>query len=444
MLLALAGALAMPPACEAEERHPNIIYVLIDDLGPDWLSCYGSDFPTPNVDRLARSGTRFETAWTSPICTPSRVMMLTGLYPGRTGWTEHYDVPRWGGDGLIPEKFSTWPQLLRRAGYATAIAGKWQINDLRRRKDILQAHGFDRHCVWPGVEDGNPQSVRRYWDAFLQTDGVREVHKNEFGPDITQRFALDFIRANRSRAFMLYYAMIPVHAPNEPTPLNRAHPPRGEAALYAGSVAYMDHQIGELIDELDRLELSDKTVIILMGDNGSSTGGAVHGRKLKPGKGKTSESGVHVPLIVRLPGASGGVTPALADMTDLFPTVVELAGIPRPPGLDGHSWVPLLHKTADVSQRQWIFAQRDDSCTTRNQRYKLDSDGGFYDIESDRDQSRALDPDENAEAAAAYRQLSTALQSISRTAPMPPFPGYSPGRMHAFERRGRQQDPAAR
>jgi len=106
-------ALLVTGRCDAATpalvTRPNIVFILADDLGTDWLGCYGSSHPTPSVDRLAASGVHFETAWTSPICTPTRVMMLTGQYPGRTGWTEHYDVPRWGGAGLIPEKFSTWP-----------------------------------------------------------------------------------------------------------------------------------------------------------------------------------------------------------------------------------------------------------------------------------------------------------------------------------------------
>ncbi|MEO6244561.1 MAG: sulfatase-like hydrolase/transferase, partial [Opitutaceae bacterium] len=94
VLLFLASLLALPAA---DSRAPNLIFLLADDIGIDWIGSYGADFPTPNIDRLAASGVRFETAWTNPICTPTRVMMLTGQYPGRTGWTEHYDVPRWGG-----------------------------------------------------------------------------------------------------------------------------------------------------------------------------------------------------------------------------------------------------------------------------------------------------------------------------------------------------------
>lgn len=433
--LAVLAAATASQASGAAPRPPNLVFILADDLGTDWLGCYGSSHPTPQIDRLARSGVRFETAWASPICTPTRVMMLTGQYPGRTGWTEHYDVPRWGGAGLIPGRFPTWPLALKKAGYATAIAGKWQINDLRARADILQAHGFDRHCMWPGVEEGNPPSVKRYWDAFLQTDGQRKIHSGEYGPDVTQRFVLDFIRQNAARPFALYYPVIAVHAPNEPTPLNRAHPPRGEAALYAGSVTYLDRQVGELLDELERLKLAENTVVIFAGDNGSSTDGTLHGRPVKAGKGRTVERGLHVPLIVRLPGTRGGwSTSALADLSDLYPTLLDLAGVASPTGstLDGRSWVPLLREDPQYVPREWIFAQRDRSRTVRDARFKLDSDGGFFDVATDPDQRQPVAPDRDPAAAAAHRKLRAALETLPADAPTPPFPGYTPERMRTY------------
>ena len=430
LILGLAtAALGATPA----PARLNIIFILADDLGIDWLSCYGAAHSTPNVDRLAASGVRFETAWTSPICSPTRVMMLTGQYPGRTGWTEHYDVPRWGGAGLIPKKFPTWPQLLHGAGYATAIAGKWQINDLRSPPDILRAHGFDRHCVWPGVEQGNPPTSRRYWDAYLQTDGKRKTHTGEYGPDLVQRFALEFIRENRTRPFLLYYPMIAVHAPNEPTPLNRANPPKGEAALYAGNVTYMDRQVGELLDELDRLGLAENTAVIFAGDNGSSTGGTRNAQPVQSGKGRTIERGVHVPLIVRLPGVVGGTaTTALADFSDIFPTMLDLAGLPPVPG-DGRSWVPLLRGAPGCVPREWIYAQRDTSRTARDQRFKLDTAGGFFEIVLDPDQKSAVSPTRDAATVAAHKKLSAVLASIPANAPNPPFPGYTPDRMRKAE-----------
>lgn len=433
LLLALAPAGA----------RPNLVVVLADDLGTDWLGCYGSEHPTPNLDRLAAGGVRFATAWTSPICTPSRVMLFTGQYPGRTGWTEHYDVPRWGGAGFIPGKFAAWPRLLRDAGYATAIVGKWQVNDLRLESDVLARHGFDRHCVWPGVEAGNPPSERRYWDAYLQTDGRRHVHRDAYGPDVMQAYALAFIRENRARPFLLYYATIAVHAPNEAIPPDRANPPQGEPALYRRSVTYLDTQVGELLDTLDRLKLTEKTVIVFAGDNGSSTGGRAHGRAIPAGKGRTVERGVHVPFIVRAPmlGGGGRTTEALTDFTDVFPSLLELAEVRAPAGsvIDGRSWVPLLRGDPGYVPRPWIFAQRDTDRTVRDDRFKLDSDGRFFDIAADPDQLAPISPERDALAAAAHARLAAALAAVPATSATPPFPTYSPDRMRVYSRRERQR-----
>ncbi|HRE80681.1 MAG TPA: sulfatase-like hydrolase/transferase [Opitutaceae bacterium] len=442
LLLAVLGVLtgSHHSALRAAEsgRPPNIIFILVDDLGTDWVGCYGSPYPTPSLDRLAARGLQFDTAWTSPICTPSRVMMLTGLYPGRTGWTEHYDVPRWGGEGLIPDRFDTWPQRLKRHGYATAIAGKWQINDLRLSADILQRHGFDHHCVWPGVESNNPPSEQRYWDAYLQTDGVRKVHRGAYGPDVTQAFALDFIRQKRSGPFVLYYPMILVHAPNEPTPRNRHRPPSGEDALYAGSVTYMDQQVGELLDELDRLALTDNTVIIFAGDNGSSSSGTLHGRSIPAGKGKTTAWGVHVPLIVSAPGiatVSGKRTAALTDFSDLYPSILELAGLSPPSGLaiDGHSWVPLLKGTHNAATRPWIYAQRHTDRTIRDERYKLNSDGNLFDLLADPDERTPLDARSSQTLSDRKKTLSTLLAAIPAANVTMPFPEYSLSRMKEYQ-----------
>jgi arylsulfatase A len=226
--------------------------------------------------------------------------------------------------------------------------------------------------------------------------------------------------------------MISVHGPNEPTPLNRATPPKGEAALYAGSVTYMDRQIGELLDELDRLGLAQNTVVIFTGDNGSSTGGTHAGRAVSSGKGRTIERGVHVPLIVRLPGVDGGrATTALTDFSDIFPTILDLAGLPRTAG-DGRSWVPLLRNASGYAPREWIYAQRDTSRTVRDQRFKLDSEGGFFEIALDPDQKNRLSPTRDPATAAAHRALSAALASIPAQAATPPFPGYTPTRMRKF------------
>ena len=133
----LASLLCLIAATTDADDRPNIILIMVDDMGRDWVSCYGADHRTPNIDRLAEQGVRYETAWCTPICTPTRVTLLTGQYPFNHGWTRHNDVPRWGGHGLSWTKFTTIARALRDAGYATAIGGKWQINHLGEQPDAL-------------------------------------------------------------------------------------------------------------------------------------------------------------------------------------------------------------------------------------------------------------------------------------------------------------------
>lgn len=442
-VFALAPA-AMPAWAADAGTRPNIVVILADDLGTDWLGCYGSDHPTPNLDRLAKEGTRYETAWTAPICTPSRVSLLTGLYGGHTGWTEHYDVPRWGGAGLIAGKFPTWPQILRQHGYATAIVGKWQINDLRDSPDVLQRHGFDAHCVWTGVEANNPASEKRYWDAFLQIDGQRGPCTGRYGPDVCQAYAFDFIRKNRERPFLLYYPMIAIHDPIEPTPLNRAHPPADPEHLLADAVTYLDHQVGELLDELQQEGVAGRTIVVFAGDNGSSLAGTVLGRRVQVGKAHTTDWGVHVPLLVKVPGIDGGrVTKDLADFTDIFPTLLDLAGISRAGYLlDGVSLLPGLRQDPHRVPRRWVYAQRDLARTVRNERYKLDSSGAFFDLQADPDERKPIDPASSPAAAAAWRELAAALAQIPADAATPPFPGYTPQKMRDYMSQNHPAEPA--
>lgn len=413
----------MPP-----DRPPNIILILVDDVGCDWFSCYGAAHKTPNVDRLAAQGVRFETAWATPICSPSRVELLTGRYPFRTGWIDHHDAPRWGGKGLDWEKEKTFARFLREAGYATAIAGKWQINDLRKF-DALKLHGFDEHCVWPGYETGNvPPSDERYWNAFLQTNGQRQSHTNRFGPDVVNDFALDFIRRHRSQPFLLYYPMILCHSPYPATPLNRTNAPKGMKQVYADLITYVDQQVGTIVDEVDQLGLAENTLILLTGDNGSSTGGERNGLKIPAGKAFTHNWGVQVPLVVRAPwlAKQPHVVKTPADFSDLFPTFLELAGVPLPKdrAVDGHSLVPLLRENAAPGQqREWIFSQRARNRTVRDERFKLDSSGKFWDLQNDPLEGSDLSQSTAEEVVKARRQLMAVLQSLPADGG-PPFEGF--------------------
>lgn len=367
----------------AEERPPNIIFIMVDDMGRDWVSCYGADHQTPHIDRLAEQGIRYTTAWCTPICTPTRVTLLTGQYPCHHGWVQHYDVPRWGGEGLSPKRFTIFARPLRDAGYATAIGGKWQINHLGKQPDALTHHGFDEHCVWTGVEAGRPETEERYWDGLVQSNGVRA--SVPYGPDTINEFLIDFMKRHRADPFLIYYPMLLTHGPHTTTPFNKDDPPEGKPALYAGNVTYMDKLVGRLLKAVDDLKLTENTLIIFTGDNGSAAAGVLDGDPYPKGKGREADWGAHVPFIVRAPFLSGGgqVSRDLVDFTDLYPTFLELAGADPPSDLklDGRSLVPSLRGSDDpFEKRNWIYSQIGDFRMVRDWHHLVDNQGSFHDL----------------------------------------------------------------
>ena len=140
--------------------QPNVVFILLDNIGQEWFGCYGSEENcTPNIDRLAREGVRFQHCYTMPICGPSRTVLLTGRQPYRTGFTLHHDAALYSGGGLDPKREIIFPRLFRDAGYATGIAGKWQINNLYDEPDVMTRHGFAEHLVWPGSIDASRVSA---------------------------------------------------------------------------------------------------------------------------------------------------------------------------------------------------------------------------------------------------------------------------------------------
>jgi len=361
-LIVFLAFLFFLPGCRNTEHQPNILFILVDDLGPEWISAYGSDVvETPNVDRLAEYGMLFTSAYSMPQCTPTRVTLLTGQYPFRHGWTNHWDVPRWGaGAHFDPDLNPSFARILRATGYKTAIAGKWQINDFRVQPDVLEEHGFDEWAVWTGYETGNPPSAERYWDPYIHIRDGSQTYEGRFGTDVFVDFLIDFMKEYRDEPMLLYFPMALTHPPLIPTP---SEPDAtGMIPRHRAMVRYMDHAVGRLVTALEELDLRDKTIIFFTTDNGTSRGivGRMNGRNIEGGKGTLGENGMLAPFIVNSPGIvpAGVRTGALTDFTDLLPTFVDLAGttIPDTEIVDGHSIVPLLRGQTENSPREWIMA----------------------------------------------------------------------------------------
>ena len=411
--------------CSAPHR-PNILFIMADDLGKEWLSCYGSEcHQTPNLDRLATGGIRFENVYATPLCTPTRHLLLTGRYPFRTGWTKHHDAPRWGGQYFDWNREITFARVLRSAGYATAIAGKWQINDLRTHPRALQRHGFDEHCVWTGFETGNRPSAERYFDPFIQHNGKRGTHKGAFGPDVFADFLIDFMARHKDRPFLAYYPMVLPHTPFTKTPHNTETTAK-EFELAPGMFDYVDYQVGRLIETLDELNIRDRTIVFFTTDNGTVKGvqGRARGRLVDGGKMTLTEAGICVPFIVngpqRLP--AGRVCDELIDFSDIFPTLIDLAGaeLPRGTALDGRSFADVLQGRAPGPPgRQWIFSQLGQDRVARDKRFKLYSDGRFYDIAADFLEQHDLRDSNEAHIATARTRLTAILKSLPPDAKLP-------------------------
>lgn len=438
-------------------QRPNIVFLMLDNVGQEWFGCYGSEENcTPNIDRLASNGVRVENCYTPPVCGPSRTVLLTGRYPHSTGFRLHHDAALYSGGGLDPRREILFPRLFRDAGYATAITGKWQVNNLYDEPDVLREHGFMEHLVWPGSLDEDKvkgaalerfwDAVRResveetvafiqhiesrYWDPVFIRNGKREVHPGKFGPDVSHAFALDFMRRNRDRPFMLYVPMVLTHGetytkPVIPTPDSR-DPGRSQQEMFADMLRYGDKLVGEFVAELEALGLRENTIVFVASDNGTESRfkGRRNGRAVTGALYTMTEPGGSVVLIANAPGRiPGGRTIPLADFTDIYPTLCELADIPlaRTHRPDGTSFAGyLLGKPGARRGRDWILNEYHDTRVVRDTRYKLYSDGRFFDLLEDPDERSDLKQDGTAEVVAARRRLQQALASLPPDTP-PPF-----------------------
>jgi len=363
VLLGSAGCGGDPPQ-EEVERPPNIVLIVADDLGWTDLGAYGGEFyETPNLDELAREGIRFTQAYANPNCAPTRAALLTGRYSPRTGiytvnsgarGEERFRkmIPAENVTQLALEEV-TFAEVLQEAGYRTAHLGKWHMGSDEHGPT---GQGFDFNLA--GNQAGHPES---YFSPFHNPD----LPDGPEGQNLTDRLASEaakWIRLNADDPFLLYLPFYAVHTPIQGKPAlvekYRQKPPAGghSNAEYAAMVETLAQGVGLVLLTLEDLGIADDTVVLFYSDNGGLGGYADAGVEvarevtdnapLRGGKGMLYEGGVRVPLIVRYPGVTppGVTTDEPVMCVDLFPTLLEIAGVDPPAdrAIDGTSFVDLL------------------------------------------------------------------------------------------------------
>src|SRR5918993_5828181 len=327
LTLLLATAIGVGPAHAQrnQTRRPNIILIVADDLGYETIGANGgSSYRTPAIDRMAANGMRFENTYAHPLCTPSRVALMTGQYNFRN-YTSF-------GELRLGEK--TFGNMLRDAGYKTAIVGKWQLSE--RDFQAPFHFGFEEYLLWHfgtrvnGVQVPGSQGSR-YWDpVFFHNGKLLPDTKGKFGPDVMADFVADYIDRHRAEPFFLYYPLVLPHDPwIEPPGYTPRSDFSGELRAYYGPrantvearekeerqrrfgamIEYMDKLVGRVTAQLDALNLSENTLVLFTSDNGSYSGlrSTIDGREIHGDKGRATNAGTHVPLIAqwkrRIPAA---------------------------------------------------------------------------------------------------------------------------------------------
>ena len=374
-------SVAMAPPALAQERRPNVIVIVADDLGWADLACYGSRYhETPSLDRLAREGVRFTQGYAAcPVCSPTRAALLTGKYPARLHLTDWLPGrPDMSAQRLLRPPFrqelpleeSTLAELLHAAGYATASIGKWHLGGAGFEP---QKQGFDLNVA--GDAAGSPRS---YFAPF-ERDGkfmpaLEQAPAGEYLTDRLTAEAEKFIDQNRDRPFFLYLPHYAVHTPlSAKKELILKYEAKPKPALpqnnpiYAAMLESLDQSVGRVLARLDELKLADRTVVIFTSDNGGlatiegPNTPATSNAPLREGKGYLYEGGLRVPLLVKWPGSrrAGTVCETPACSIDVVPTIAEICGLTVSTAIDGVSLVPVLRQAGDPSispvQRRALF-----------------------------------------------------------------------------------------
>ncbi|MEM8946789.1 MAG: sulfatase-like hydrolase/transferase [Planctomycetota bacterium] len=387
------AANAAAAAAKKTADPTNVVLILIDDLSHFGVTAYGAnrirslqgsfpdqEFSTPNIDRLAREGLRCDYAYAYPLCENTRVAIMSGM-----GNDRNYLKPK-----SLHASDITFGDTFRRAGYATGLFGKWKQSRGTRSvpgKDYVSEFGWQDYVAFDVVTEGqrfiNPNLVIN--GQIVNYTGRADLDpvtgRRWYGPDLVNRRALDFLERHRDRPFFLYYPMHLVHDEHKPTPDTRPHSVFDEfdeanhnreghtgddLKYFPDMIAYMDKLIGNVVSKLDDLGLRERTLIVVVGDNGTKETFAhilPNGQVYPARKGGNADNGIHVPLILSQPGViptgSDGKMRSydgMVDITDIYPTIAEATGIeiPNADHLDGISFWPQA-KGGPGEPRQTIY-----------------------------------------------------------------------------------------
>nr|WP_295934383.1 sulfatase [uncultured Dyadobacter sp.] len=353
MILLLISAKAVAQGAP----KPNIVYIMADDLGWAELGSYGNRFNhTPELDDLARRGIRFTQAYApAPVCSPTRVALMTGLHPARVGITDYLDARD---DKFLSPDYLTLNEQLGKAGYHTGLIGKWHLTgDYDKKRGSPDKHGWDEVI---GSETRYIAGGAYYHPYFFMPE-LPARSENEYLTDRLNTEAVDFIRRNKDQRFFLYLSHYSVHTKlkGKPEKLARyqnrpdAGTDRNNPEL-AAMLESIDDGVGRIVAELRRLGLEKNTLIIFTSDNGGETK-VTSNAPLRGGKSQLYEGGIRVPLIACWPGAikagSGTDTPVSA--LDVFPTFSELSGQPVAAGGadENTSFLPVLLGKGKIAAR---------------------------------------------------------------------------------------------
>lgn len=343
-------------ALAADER-PDIILIMADDVGIEGLGCYGGvSYKTPNLDRMAAEGVRFTHAYSQPLCTPTRVELMTGKDNHRN----------WMYFGILDPRERTFGHAMTDAGYATGIFGKWQLQsydppdlpgaEKRRGKGMHPKDaGFDEYALFHALhteEKGSRYANPTMLEGQRGSEGTLKTYDGKYGEDVWVEKILHFLDRETEKPRFVYYPMALPHWPFQPTPDSHdwdPSKPQEEHLRYAKDmIEYTDTAVGNLLHGLRTRKRSENTVVIFYSDNGTHakvTSKMADGRKIDGGKAMPTQTGIHVPLIVRCPRRfDPHIADGIVEASDFYPTLLQLAGADKQPGkhLDGISFVPQL------------------------------------------------------------------------------------------------------